>query len=101
MSYFVTHIRVVAAPALRETAARSGSRPGGCIRAFRNTHFKQMSRQVSKARLKGSDVITIADSPSPLQEHCESGIVPEHGKLTYYDNLEDALTVHERNMTRQ
>ncbi|MGK6317882.1 ABC transporter ATP-binding protein, partial [Neorhizobium sp. DT-125] len=71
------------------------------ITAVGDTNFKRKSQQVFKERLKGSDVIMVSHSPSTLRDYCESGIVLEDGKLTYYDNLEDAIAVHERNMTRQ
>ncbi|SMF22268.1 capsular polysaccharide transport system ATP-binding protein [Xaviernesmea oryzae] len=71
------------------------------ITAVGDTNFKRKSQQVFKERLKGSDVIMVSHSSSTLRDYCESGIVLEDGKLTYYENLEDAIVVHERNMTRQ
>lgn len=71
------------------------------ITAVGDTIFKRKSQQVFKERLKGSDVIMVSHSPSTLRDYCESGIVLEDGKLTYYENLEDAIVVHERNMTKQ
>ncbi len=71
------------------------------ITAVGDTNFKRKSQQVFTERLKGSDVIMVSHSATTLRDYCQSGIVLEDGKLTYYDKLEDAITVHERNMTRQ
>lgn len=71
------------------------------ITAVGDTNFRQKSQQVFKERLTDSDVIMVSHSSSTLRDYCETGIVLEDGKLTYYDNLEDAIAVHERNMTRQ
>ncbi|WP_210049558.1 ABC transporter ATP-binding protein [Neorhizobium petrolearium] len=71
------------------------------ITAVGDTNFKRKSQQVFKERLADSDVIMVSHSAATLRDYCESGIVLEDGKLTYYDNLEDAIAVHERNMTRQ
>jgi capsular polysaccharide transport system ATP-binding protein len=71
------------------------------ITAVGDTNFKRKSQQVFKERLKDSDVIMVSHSSSTLRDYCETGIVLEDGKLTYFDKLEDAITVHERNMTRQ
>lgn len=71
------------------------------ITAVGDTNFKRKSQQVFKERLADSDVIMVSHSATTLRDYCESGIVLEDGKLTYYDNLEDAIAVHERNMTRQ
>lgn len=71
------------------------------ITAVGDTNFKRKSQQVFKERLADSDVIMVSHSATTLRDYCQSGIVLEDGKLTYYDNLEDAIAVHERNMTRQ
>nr|WP_250810266.1 ABC transporter ATP-binding protein [Neorhizobium tomejilense] len=70
------------------------------ITAVGDTNFKRKSQQVFKERLRGSDVIMVSHSASSLRDYCQTGIVLEHGKLTYYDNLEDAIRAHESNMKR-
>ncbi|WP_416799341.1 ABC transporter ATP-binding protein [Ciceribacter azotifigens] len=71
------------------------------ITAVGDTNFKLKSQEVFKGRLSDSDVIMVSHSSSTLRDYCQSGIVLEGGKLTYYDNLEDAITVHENNMKRR
>ena len=71
------------------------------ITAVGDTNFKRKSQSVFKERLTGSDVIMVSHSATTLRAYCQTGIVLEEGKLTYYDNIEDAIVVHERNMKRQ
>ncbi len=71
------------------------------ITAVGDTNFKRKSQEVFKGRLSDSDVIMVSHSSSTLRDYCQSGIVLEGGKLTYYENLEDAITVHENNMKRR
>jgi capsular polysaccharide transport system ATP-binding protein len=33
-----------------------------------------------------------------LREFCQAGAVLEKGQLTYYEDIEEAIRVHERNM---
>jgi capsular polysaccharide transport system ATP-binding protein len=71
------------------------------ITAVGDTNFKRKSQSTFKERLHDSDVIMVSHSSSTLRDYCQCGIVLEGGKLTYYDNLEDAIVVHEQNMKRQ
>ncbi|NSY19994.1 ABC transporter ATP-binding protein [Neorhizobium sp. AL 9.2.2] len=70
------------------------------VTAVGDTNFKRKSHHVFKERLKGSDVIMVSHHVSTLRDYCQSGIVLEHGKLTYFEKLSDAISVHERNMAR-
>ncbi len=70
------------------------------ITAVGDTNFKRKSQKVFRERLSGSDVIMVSHSASALRDYCETGIVLEDGKLTYYDDLEHAIDVHENNMKR-
>jgi capsular polysaccharide transport system ATP-binding protein len=70
------------------------------ITAVGDTNFKRKSQSAFKERLSASDVIMVSHSPSTLRDYCETGIVLEDGKLTYYDDLEQAIDVHENNMKR-
>jgi hypothetical protein len=77
--YFATHIRAAAALVVRETSTRFGR----AERAFRRQH-------------SGVDTGALVPYVAGFAK-----LGAEDGKLTYYDSLEDAIAVHERNMTRQ
>ena len=70
------------------------------ITAVGDANFKRKCHAVFQERLQGSDVIMVSHSASALRDYCETGIVLEDGKLTYYDDLEQAIGVHENNMKR-
>ncbi|MCO6179021.1 ABC transporter ATP-binding protein [Ciceribacter sp. RN22] len=71
------------------------------ITAVGDTNFKRKSHQVFTDRLADSDVIMVSHSPETLRDYCQSGIVLENGKLTYYNDIEDAIVVHEENLKRR
>ncbi|MEM1312982.1 MAG: ABC transporter ATP-binding protein [Pseudomonadota bacterium] len=60
--------------------------------------FKDKSRAIFKERLQDSDVIMVSHSMNQLRQYCDCGIVLEDGRLEVYDDLEDAIAVHLRNM---
>ncbi|MBB6511100.1 capsular polysaccharide transport system ATP-binding protein [Rhizobium soli] len=70
------------------------------VTAVGDTNFKRKSHQVFKERLKGSDVIMVSHHVSTLKDYCQSGLVLEQGRLTYFEKLSDAIRVHEHNMAR-
>jgi capsular polysaccharide transport system ATP-binding protein len=71
------------------------------ITAVGDTNFKRKSQKAFKERLSDSDVVMVSHSPSTLRDYCETGVVLEDGSLTYYDNLEEAIAVHEGNLKRR
>ncbi|MNT47857.1 Polysialic acid transport ATP-binding protein KpsT [compost metagenome] len=68
------------------------------ITAVGDANFKKKCHEVFKTRLSDSDVIMVSHSTSTIREYCDSGIVLEKGKLTYFDDVEDAIIAHDKNM---
>jgi capsular polysaccharide transport system ATP-binding protein len=68
------------------------------ITAVGDANFKKKCHDVFKHRLQDSDVIMVSHSTGTIRDYCETGVVLEKGKLTYFDNVEDAIRVHDRNM---
>lgn len=68
------------------------------ITAVGDANFKKKCHDVFQHRLQDSDVIMVSHSTATIRDYCETGIVLENGKLTYFDNVEDAIRVHDRNM---
>lgn len=71
------------------------------ITAVGDTNFKRKSQKVFKERLSGSDVVMVSHSSGTLREYCQTGVVLEDGNLTYYDDIEEAIAVHEGNLKRR
>ncbi len=68
------------------------------ITAVGDANFKKKCRIVFESRLQDSDVIMVSHSTTTIRDYCDCGVVLENGKLTYYDDIEDAISAHNRNM---
>lgn len=66
--------------------------------AVGDRNFKKKCQQVFKERLVESDVIMVSHSTGTIRDYCEAGIVLEDGRMSYYENVEDAIEAHEANM---
>jgi capsular polysaccharide transport system ATP-binding protein len=68
------------------------------ITAVGDANFKRKCRAVFDSRLQDSDVIMVSHSTTTIRDYCDSGLVMENGKLTYYDDIADAIRAHNDNM---
>ena len=68
------------------------------VTAVGDADFKRKSRMVFKDRMERSGAIMVSHSDQQLREFCTSGAVLENGKLTYFDNVEDAIRQHNLNL---
>lgn len=60
--------------------------------------FKRKSRVIFRERLRTSGAVVVTHSTRQVRKLCDAGAVLEDGKLTYYDDVEEALHHHHRNM---
>lgn len=60
--------------------------------------FRVKSRMVFEERMKTSGAIVVSHSTPQLRKLCDVGAVLEGGHLTYFENIEDAIKQHHRNM---
>jgi len=56
--------------------------------------FKQKSSHVFRARMAGAGAIVVSHSVGMLRDLCTEGAVLDDGKLTYYSDIEDAISHH-------
>ncbi|MFD1508578.1 ABC transporter ATP-binding protein [Lacimonas salitolerans] len=68
------------------------------ITAAGDAAFREKSKKVFRARMEKSGAIFVSHSMQTMRDMCEAGAVLEHGQLTYYDDIEDAIAHHEENM---
>ena len=61
-------------------------------------NFRRKSVEVFAARREVSGAIVVSHSTPMIRSTCDAGAVLEKGKLHYYDDVEEALEHHERNM---
>lgn len=62
--------------------------------------FRDRSAEVFNARMRSAGAIVVSHSMQQVRQLCKTGAVLEDGRLTYYDNLEEAIARHEANMKR-
>ncbi|WP_127112538.1 ABC transporter ATP-binding protein [Shimia sediminis] len=60
--------------------------------------FRKKSAQVFKARMKNAGAVVVTHSPDQMRDMCTAGAVLENGHLTYFDDIEEAIALHNRNM---
>ena len=70
------------------------------ITAVGDAAFKRKCAETFRSKMGAADVIMVSHGANNLRQYCDAGIILENGRLTYYDDIEDALAVHEENMRR-
>jgi capsular polysaccharide transport system ATP-binding protein len=60
--------------------------------------FKKKSQAIFLDRMRNAGAIFVSHQMTTLRDMCQAGAVLEHGQLTYYDDLEEAIAHHVWNM---
>lgn len=60
--------------------------------------FRARSNEVFMARMRDASAIVVSHSMGTLRDLCDCGAVLEDGKLRFFDDLDEAIKAHERNM---
>lgn len=68
------------------------------VTAVGDAAFKSKSSAVFKERMKTAGAFVVSHSMRMVRDLCQVGVVLESGKLSYYENINDAIAHHERNM---
>lgn len=68
--------------------------------AVGDTTFKKKSKKVFDERREHATLLLVSHSSSLLRAFCHIGGVMKDGKITFYDDIEDAIAVHEDNLAR-
>jgi len=61
--------------------------------------FRSRSVALFHERMSTSDAIMVNHNLNELKEFCDAALVLEHGKLTYFEDLDEAIEVHKENMS--
>ncbi len=69
------------------------------VTAVGDVKFKAKCNDVFSDRLKDSGALVVSHSRNLVLRICESGAVLENGKLTYFEDINDAISEHEKNMS--
>lgn len=62
--------------------------------------FRAKSAAVFQERMADSGAIVVAHGIQMLRKFCTAGAVLENGKLTYFEDIEEAIATHTHNMKR-
>lgn len=62
--------------------------------------FKRKSEEVFTQRMRTSGAIVVTHSMPMIRRLCTAGAVLENGQLIWFENVEDAIALHEQNMAR-
>jgi capsular polysaccharide transport system ATP-binding protein len=65
-----------------------------------DANFKAKSEAVFMERMQDAGAIVVTHSMAMIKRMATMGAVLEAGKLTLYDDIDDAIAAHEANMAR-
>ncbi|MBF9058689.1 ATP-binding cassette domain-containing protein [Rhodobacterales bacterium HKCCSP123] len=60
--------------------------------------FRSRSAALFQDRMTTSDAIMVNHNLTELKEFCDAALLLEHGKLSYFEDLDEAIEVHRQNM---
>ncbi len=63
-----------------------------------DTTFRRKCAAAFRQRMDRSQVLMISHSAATLRQFCDSGLVIEDGRLTFFDTVEAAIEAHESNL---
>lgn len=64
------------------------------VTAVGDANFREKSRTVFAERMKSASAIMVSHSMNDIREFCDAGLVLDHGKLVYFDDVEEAIQMH-------
>ncbi|MEC7256410.1 MAG: ABC transporter ATP-binding protein, partial [Pseudomonadota bacterium] len=68
------------------------------VTAVGDASFRRKSRSVFADRMRHSSAILVNHSMGQLRQFCNAGLVLDAGQLQYFDDLEEAIEVHQAMM---
>lgn len=70
------------------------------ITAVGDSAFRKKTSAAFREKSQHADVIMVSHSTAMIREYCNCGVILEGGKMTFHDDLEEALALHEENMRK-
>lgn len=65
-----------------------------------DTNFRRKAQEVFETRLAKSDLIMVSHSLPTLRRFCTSGLLLQNGHISYFEDLEEAIELHEASMAQ-
>lgn len=69
------------------------------VTAVGDAAFRVKSRMVFKERMEHSSAILVSHDLQQVKNFCDAAIILENGSLTYYDDVAEAISIHENEVT--
>ena len=66
------------------------------VTAVGDAQFNRKSKVIFADRMRHSSAILVNHSMGQVRQFCNAGLVLENGKMQYFEDLEEAIDVHER-----
>ncbi|MEM8837426.1 MAG: ABC transporter ATP-binding protein [Pseudomonadota bacterium] len=70
------------------------------VTAVGDTRFKRKCDAVFQSKLETANIIMISHSLDTIRKFCDSACILDNGQLSYYDDIEEAIEIHETNQAR-
>ncbi|WOI58378.1 ABC transporter ATP-binding protein [Palleronia sp. LCG004] len=70
------------------------------VTAVGDKAFRRKSQALFTERMKNASAILVSHNTDDLRRFCDAGIVLENGHLTFFEDLEEAIAMHDDNMGR-
>lgn len=68
------------------------------VTAVGDAAFRSKSHDVFQARMKNAGAVVVSHSMGLVRDLCDAAVVLDAGRLTFFDNVNDAVAQHERNL---
>ena len=68
------------------------------VTAVGDSRFRKKSLAVFRSRLSESGLLMTSHSTGTIRSYCTAGLVLEAGRVRYFEDVEEAIAVHEANM---
>jgi capsular polysaccharide transport system ATP-binding protein len=65
------------------------------VTAVGDRAFRKKSRRIFAERMQTSSAIMVNHNMKDVRNFCNAGVVLEHGRARYFDDLDEAIAVHE------
>lgn len=65
------------------------------VTAVGDRAFKKKSKRIFEERMQDSSAIMVNHNMNDVRKFCNAGVVLEHGRARYFDDLDEAIAIHE------
>lgn len=71
------------------------------VTAVGDASFRMKSRAVFRERVKSAGAVMVSHNMRELRDFCDAAIILENGRVKYFEDIDEAIAVHEKNLTQK